>query len=775
MRAAILALAGTLLGASAAAQGPTREQIVRYAAQAAQSTWRKVEQAPERLSARELFVCALALCEAGEQLDRLPRLFELAAQFQDRDRKSRGYGNFRWYWPDERVMDFNAVEFCMQSGALIWLRHKNALPRRAREALREILEYAIEGCLRHRVRPSYTNIALMNAENLILLGEALGKREVADEGYARLANVLVDVWENGTHEYCSPTYYGVDLDCLELIEAFCQRAEGREQARALLRLLWTDVAANWFPPAQRLAGAHSRDYRYLLGTGPLETHLWAFGWLAGAPRGGATAVYPALARWRPPEQLRELCRRFPRLVRQSWGPAWYQSRTHYLLAEATLSASGANYGPMDLPLTVDLPGGWSFPRCYFIPDARGDPYGKKKILAGKGPHHKALHLRPFFCAAQRATDALALVVYRPGDLPQPLATVQSHFVMPRGADEFWLGQRRVRFGQGEPKRISVALGEALCLRKGGAAVGVRVLWARDVAGGAVELALVDDGNPYGAVRLSATHYAGTPRQVEQSLAAAVLWVRIGGGLEGDGAFAAWRKRFSAAQGSVSAQGGLVRASVEGEAGPVSLCAREPFREPEELLPRPSEAVLELDGRDIGRPLLEAVEPVRSFIAALRGGPVVRVPRMGAGVFWEAEQGAILPQMVVGRDERASGGRFVWMPGAIGEARTGSGRAVWRLDVARAGQYFLWGRVLAPTPQDDSFYVRVEAAERTVVGEWHTGVHKSWQWAPVALNRSAEPTAFYLPKGEVRVELRVREDGTKIDRLFLASSSREKPQ
>jgi hypothetical protein len=40
-----------------------------------------------------------------------------------------------------------------------------------------------------------------------------------------------------------------------------------------LNLFWTDVALNWFPPAQRLAGANSRTYDCLHGLGELDRQL----------------------------------------------------------------------------------------------------------------------------------------------------------------------------------------------------------------------------------------------------------------------------------------------------------------------------------------------------------------------------------------------------------------------------------------------------------------------------------------------------------------------
>ena len=109
------------------------------------------------------------------------------------------------------------------------------------------------------------------------------------------------------------------------------------------------------------------------------------------------------------------------------------------MEDVTLSVSGANYGPMDMPLTVDLPGDRDALRCYFIPDGRRDPYGKKRIPAG--PHQKTLHLRPFWLGTQRMTDALGLVVYRDQDMSDHAGTLESHMVIPHLSFEFFFRRK----------------------------------------------------------------------------------------------------------------------------------------------------------------------------------------------------------------------------------------------------------------------------------------------------------------------------------------------
>ena len=77
-----------------------------------------------------------------------------------------------------------------------------------------MLRLGVEGCLRHRVPTDYTNIAILNAGNLIVLGERLDRADAAREGYRRLDAICLRTAAFGVHEFCSPTYYGTDLNGL---------------------------------------------------------------------------------------------------------------------------------------------------------------------------------------------------------------------------------------------------------------------------------------------------------------------------------------------------------------------------------------------------------------------------------------------------------------------------------------------------------------------------------------------------------------------------------
>ena len=244
-----------LLAVLLPASRPDQADRIRSAAAGSACVWERAAD-PEKhnLTSREIFTAAINFCEARQNPERLARLFDLAWQLQDRDPASKTYGNFRWYWNHPTVDDANAVEFCMEAGTLLWIRHRDTMPAAARAKLAKILALAVEGCRRHKVATSYTNIALMNAANLILLGENLDQPEALSAGRQRLDELYRYTLANGTHEYDSPTYYGIDLGVLSRLETFAREKRDRAIARALLELFWTDVAANWLPSVQRLAG-----------------------------------------------------------------------------------------------------------------------------------------------------------------------------------------------------------------------------------------------------------------------------------------------------------------------------------------------------------------------------------------------------------------------------------------------------------------------------------------------------------------------------------------
>ena len=146
------------------------------------------------------------------------------------------------------------------------------------------------------------------------------------------------------------------------------------------------------------------------------------------------------------------------------------------------------------------------------------------------------------------------------------------------------------------------------------------------------------------------------------------------------------------------------------------------------------------------------------------------------VLLEAESGAVLLPMEVARDDSASGGLYMWAR-RTDDGVTGlqAAQAYWRLQVEHAGRYYLWARVRTPSATSDSFFVRVDAeqGERLPRTAWHTGIRPSWTWVRVAPSGAREQW-LELAQGRAVLEVGCREDGARLDALFLASSADETP-
>jgi hypothetical protein len=635
------------------------------------------------------------------------------------------------------------------------------MPADARRILAEIIEHAVEGCLRHRVREDYTNIALMNAANLILLGEAMDKPAVAAEGQARLDRVVTYTFLNGTHEYVSPTYYGVNLDVLLTLERFCRSERATGQTRALLELFWTDIAANYHPACGKLTGTRSRDYDYLRGLGILDNHLALAGWIDDPRRGSFGLIWPLLGEWQIPAEARTLSSTFPRTVRQSWGPADEQTRTNHLLPNIALSTSGAYYGGwMDLPLTVDFAGPREGARCYFIPDGRQDPYGKVKIPVGGG-HSKTHHLSSFFAAVQRKAHAAAIVVYRQKDIPADCASLQSHFVMPFEADGFEIAGRRIALRQKEPQTVELNSTDTLILRRGPAAMSLRIPLARGLDGQPAKVSLVHDANAWGAVRLTIDHGDPQKHPPRDGVAMASFLVQIAEG------------PFRPAAAKVVADDARVRFEATTPDGPLVIEAKTPFAASSEMQPLPPKATLEVNGEDLGRRILGRVEPARTITARQAAAKPVSL-LAGKLTRLEPRTGLVLPSMAIDAD--GTGTPFVWIPGEPGGRGSPAGSATWTLIVPNAGRYYVWARVQTPTPDDDSFYITLKQGltrplPRT---DWHLGTRSQWTWVPL-LGPDRKPLSIDLAAGEASLELAAREDGAKVNALCITTEAAQRPE
>ena len=763
-----------------------------------------------RISTRNLFSHALFLCEAGRHDLPIDALLAEGESLQDVDPESPTYGNFGWYRHTPEVTDRNAVEFIGHTASPLWILHRDRLPTATRKRLKRILERMVDGCLLHRASPAYTNIALSNAGNLIVLGEQFDRPEAIDEGRRRLTEVLVLVWQGGFNEYSSSTYYGVNLDALHFIEKYAKCRQSRDRAKAMIRLLWADMAANWFPILSpydvdansdwdvnrawgRLGGTTSRTYDYLGCIHEcLHRHLRAINWLPPHRSPAREHHFARPGEYRPDVAMRTAAyTQFPRHVRQRWGVRPEQWRAITVHRDIALSVSAATYWNSDIPMAIDFSAACLgidarpeqfIPHAYFIADGREDPYGKKRYAAGSAGHRKALHLRPFWTATQRGNDAIGFVRYQSKDWEaEEVTNLQSHIVLPEPQSLTIDGRPIAVPDRSVNAEIAIGARQAIVLRYETAAVGIRVMKATDKAGNAAKIRLVDDGNPFDVLRLTVEHESDTAKAEP----VAAYQVRIGPNLDNDESFEQWQRDFLADRATViETSDDVIRiaAPTENTDGEISVAVR---RNRADLLTavtvpgRPND-ILEVDGRAVGRRILETCPELTEYKRLLHNTKSIQI-HTDVPTEWEAEEAVAFPNNIREENDamqnshgesptadppRASGGKYL----------TVNHRAIYRLDVLNPGDYYLWARIGVDDKKHDSVWVTLATeTEELLHGDWHLSSGSGWHWCQMRLAHSKGATPLPLPAGACTLELSPRELDSRFDRIFLTTDPDARPE
>jgi hypothetical protein len=137
------------------------------------------------------------------------------------------------------------------------------------------------------------------------------------------------------------------------------------------------------------------------------------------------------------------------------------------------------------------------------------------------------------------------------------------------------------------------------------------------------------------------------------------------------------------------------------------------------------------------------------------------PPPATGQIWlEAESGTLSAPMKSASDAAASAGKYIWVPEGqkdnYGTSVSG-GLAAYRLQIAQAGNYRIWGRILTGGGQSDSFFT---AVDNGAYSRWDVPPASKWSWA---VARTVTLTA-----GEHTLKILNREDGTKMDRILVTN-------
>ncbi len=133
---------------------------------------------------------------------------------------------------------------------------------------------------------------------------------------------------------------------------------------------------------------------------------------------------------------------------------------------------------------------------------------------------------------------------------------------------------------------------------------------------------------------------------------------------------------------------------------------------------------------------------------------------------ENAQSIVLP-FRIGSDALASNGKYIYTPNFSGNAHTpGNAGATYTVNLTQGGTYVLSGRALASDTSNDSFFVQIDNGPDNL---WDLPEGPSWQWSNVNDQTTHQyPVKFNLTPGSHTIKIKLREDGTKLDELYLTN-------
>ena len=136
-------------------------------------------------------------------------------------------------------------------------------------------------------------------------------------------------------------------------------------------------------------------------------------------------------------------------------------------------------------------------------------------------------------------------------------------------------------------------------------------------------------------------------------------------------------------------------------------------------------------------------------------------------YFEAEDATKLKGgMKIREDELASGGKYV--------IATGAGSMIFSVMFPESADYIIWGRVLAPGGDSDSFFIDIDVDAPGTI--WDVQQGKAWVWDEAMWREPARnPVIFTLSEGIHDIVIKTREADTQLDKIFITTDRSARPK
>jgi hypothetical protein len=475
----------------------------------------EVKDPSSTVALRDVSYGALAALQLGRDPHETEDLLHRAFARQNMDSSSEKYGTLPWQLNNDNIHDANSIEFGTQSWGPILLGHGKQLSSGFKKEMTLHIRAAFVALQNHKISVSYTNIYVMNTVNTILLAEAVNDHDQLERGNHQLDNWIEYTSANGIHEFDSPTYYCTTLNSLGLGYRYATQAETKAKFKAILDYFWKDIAANYFAGAQRLSGAHSRDYDFLYSTGAIDLYLATEGLVAPQPykkldmekalvienetEDGYHPAASVLAAAAVPE----------RVVEQTWDEDRTHDRYNYITPQFAIGSANGDYGPQDKMIEVELASDKNLPGISIVPDTYDQPYGLLKTKDRSGhskPYHSPLHPTTI----QHKNVLMALLDLDPSRQKES-ESFATNILLPVQADRLMLDDKSLPAGEIFEK--TARLNSVIGVREGNACFVARAFHAdgADEQEAAFVAEADQTGLQKGVGRYTIYHYRGKSR------------------------------------------------------------------------------------------------------------------------------------------------------------------------------------------------------------------------------------------------------------------------
>jgi len=223
-------------------------------------------------STRSSLEYAVGLLDTGEDslLPRAEAILKRVISLQDKNPESKTYGIWPWFLeePLEKMSppDWNWADFCGTLLLQVALDHRDRLSPTVAKMVDESIQHAARSIQRRNVGPDYTNIAIMGSYVTLVAAELYGLKDIGAYAQERWRRFYLHATSRGAFtEYNSPTYTVVALREVGRMLKHLKDAQARQQAEAVYRLAWEEIAHHFHPPTRQWAGPHSRSYSTMVG------------------------------------------------------------------------------------------------------------------------------------------------------------------------------------------------------------------------------------------------------------------------------------------------------------------------------------------------------------------------------------------------------------------------------------------------------------------------------------------------------------------------------